>query len=138
LLNLNREGQTAEFIRDVVNRQGDHLCLPFYADVKNLLDGNYDRLGHLYNKMTKKFGTNMIGSMAEFSCDEDENGVVSLYGKIRVPKRDRDIVYRLVDLYEIGHFAVSVELTYDPREVVLRDGGKFIDASENSALTGLC
>lgn len=75
----------------------------------------------------------MIGAMVEFESETDENGVVSLYGKIRVPKRDREIVYRLVDLYEMGHFAVSVELSYDPREIILRDGGKFIDASENSA-----
>lgn len=138
VVNKNKEGTTAAFIEDVVNRSGDHLCLPFYADVKNLLAENYEQLGHLYNKVTKKFGTNMIGSMSEFRSETDEDGVTSLYGTIRVPKRDRDIVYRLVDLYEMGRFAVSVELSYDPREVVLMDGGKFIDASENSSLTGLC
>lgn len=42
-LNQNREGTTAEFIQDVVTRQADHLCLPFYADVKNLLAGNYEQ-----------------------------------------------------------------------------------------------
>lgn len=138
VVNKNKEGTTAAFIEDVANRSGDHLCLPFYADVKNLLAENYEQLGHLYNKVTKKFGTNMIGSMSEFRSETDEDGVTSLYGTIRVPKRDRDIVYRLVDLYEMGRFAVSVELSYDPREVVLMDGGKFIDASENSSLTGLC
>lgn len=138
LLNQNREGTTAAFIEDVVNRQNDHVCLPFYADVKNLLAGNYDQLGHLYNRVKKTFGTNIIGAISEFYSDTDANGVVSLYGKIKVPKRDRDIVFALVDLYEMGRFAVSVELSYDPREVVVRDGGKFIDASENSSLTGLC
>ena len=138
VVNANKEGVTEAFIADVVNRSSDHLCLPFYADVKNLLAENYEQLGHLYNKVTRKFGTNMIGSISEFSIDTDENGVVSLYGKIKIPKRDRDIIYRLVDLYEMGRFAVSVELSYDPREVVLKDGGKFIEASENSSLTGLC
>ena len=135
--NKNQEGVTEGFINDIVSRQGDHVCLPFYADVKNLLAENYEQLGHLYNKVTRKFGTQMIGSMSEF-YSETEDDVVSLYGKIKVPKRDRDIVYRLVDLYEMGRFAVSVELSYDPREVILKDGAKFIDVSENSSLTGLC
>lgn len=138
VVNANREGVTEAFIADVISRANDHLCLPFYADVKNLLAENYEQLGHLYNKVTRKFGTNMIGSISEFYSDTDENGVVSLYGKIKIPKRDRDIVHRLVDLYEMGRFAVSVELSYDPREVIVAADGNFIDASENSSLTGLC
>ena len=136
-LNANREGTTKRFIEDVVTRAEDHEGLPFYADVDTLLAGDYEHLSHLYNKVLRTFGTNMIGSMRGFYSEEQDN-VLSLYGKIRIPKRDREIVYRLVDLYEMGHFAVSVELSYDPREVVLQDGGKFIDASENSNLTGLC
>lgn len=138
VVNANHEGVTEAFIADVVSRANDHLGLPFYADVKNLLAENYEQLGHLYNKVTRKFGTNMIGSISEFYSDTDENGVVSLYGKIKIPKRDRDIVHRLVDLYEMGRFAVSVELSYDPREVIVAADGNFIDASENSSLTGLC
>lgn len=138
VVNANREGVTEAFIADVVSRANDHLCLPFYADVKNLLAENYEQLGHLYNRVTRKFGTNMIGSISEFYSDTDENGVVSLYGKIKIPKRDRDIIYRLVDLYEMGRFAVSVELSYDPRELIVTEDGNFIDASENSSLTGLC
>ena len=136
-LNANREGVTRRFIEDVVNRQEDHQGLPFYADVKTLLNGDYENLSHLYDKVRRKFGTNMVGSIMEFYTEEQDD-VLSLFGKIRIPKRDRDIVYRLVDLYEMGHFAVSVELSYDPREIVLQDGGKFIDVSENSSLTGLC
>lgn len=138
LLNQNHEGMTPAFIEDVVNRQADHLCLPFYADVENLLAGNYDQLGHLYNRVMRTFGTNIIGAISEFYSDTDDNGVVSLYGKIKVPKRDRDIVYRLVDLYEMGHFAVSVELSYDPHEIIMAEGGRYIDASENASLNGLC
>lgn len=138
VVNKNGEGTTDAFIADVVNRQEDHVCLPFYADTKNLLAGNYEQLGHLYNRVTKKFGTVEIGSMVSFYSETDDDGVVSLYGKIRVPKRDRDIVYRLVDLYEMGRFAVSVELSYNPNDVVLCDGGKLVDVSENNALTGLC
>ena len=138
VVNKNREGTTEAFIADVVNRPTDHMCLPFYADKKNLLAGNFEQLGHLYNKVTKKFGTDQIGAMSEFYSETDEDGVVSLYGKIRIPKRDRDIVYRLVDLYEMGRFAVSVELSYNPKDVVLSGGGKLVDVSENNALTGLC
>jgi len=136
-VNQNKEGVTAAFIEDVVNRSGDHVCLPFYADVKNLLAENYEALSHLYNKVTKKFGTQMIGSMSEFYSETNDD-ITSLYAKIKIPKRDRDIVYRLVDLYEMGRFAVSVELSYDPREVVAVDGGKLIDASENNSLNGAC
>lgn len=138
ILNKNGEGVTDDFIADVVSRANDHVCLPFYADVENLLSEKYERLGHKFNKITKQFGTSMIGSLSDFYSETDENGVTSLYGIIKVPKRDKDIVYRLVDLYEMGHFAVSVELKYDPRERKEVDGGWLIDASENSALTGLC
>lgn len=138
VLNANREGVTEAFIADVINRQAAHLCLPFYADKKNLLAKHYEQLGHLYNRVTRKFGTDMIGSMVEFYSETNENGVVSLYGKIRIPKRDLDIIYRLVELYEMERFAVSVELSYDPRELIITQDGTFIDASENSVLTGLC
>lgn len=137
-LNLNREGVTQEFIEQFVANANDHVCLPFYADVKNLLAENYSALGHLYNKATRKFGTQMIGSMSEFYTETDDNGITSLCGKIRIPKRDRDIVYRLVDLYEMGRFAVSTEVSYDPRECEITANGKFIIASENSSLNGLC
>ena len=137
-LNLNREGVTQEFIEQFVANANDHVCLPFYADVKNLLAENYSALGHLYNKATRKFGTQMIGSMSEFYTETDDNGIMSLCGKIRIPKRDRDIVYRLVDLYEMGRFAVSTEVSYDPRECEITANGKFIVASENSSLNGLC
>ena len=137
-LNLNKEGVTQEFIEQFVASANDHVCLPFYADVKNLLAENYSALGHLYNKATRKFGTQMIGSMSEFYTETDDNGVMSLCGKIRIPKRDRDIVYRLVDLYEMGRFAVSTEVSYDPRECEITANGKFIVASENSSLNGLC
>lgn len=136
-LNLNREAVTAEFIKNFVDTAQDHLCLPFYADIKNLLAGNYEQLGHMYSKVTRTFGTNMIGAMSEFYTSE-EDGVVSLYGKIRIPKRDRDIVYRLVDLYEMGRFAVSTEVRYNPRECEITADGKYIVASENSSLNGLC
>ena len=137
-LNKNGEGVTEAFIADVVQRTHDFDCLPFYADVQNLLAGNYEKLGHLYNRVLRTFGTKMIGSMTGFYSATDANGVTSLYGKIRIPKREKEVCLRLVDLYEQGHFAVSFEVTYDARELILKDGGKFIDASENSSLTGLC
>ena len=137
-INLNREGVTAEFIESFVATAGDHVCLPFYADVKNLLAKNYQALGHRYDKMTRTFGTQIVGSFYEFHTETDDNGVVSLYGKIRVPKRDREIIYRLVDLYEMGRFAVSTEVSYDPRECEITADGKYIVASENSSLNGLC
>ena len=55
--NRNNEGITAAFISDLIKRQDEFDCLPFYADVKNLLARNYDKLGHMYNRVTRKFGT---------------------------------------------------------------------------------
>ena len=135
--NRNDEGVTEAFINDVVSRQEKFECLPFYADKKNLLARNYDRLGHMYNKITKKFGTEQIGSLTGFYSETDEDGVVSLYATARVPKREYDICVRLVELYEMGKLAVSFEVRYNPEYTVQKDGVVFIDANEDNALTGI-
>lgn len=135
--NRNNEGVTAAFISDLIKRQEDFNCLPFYADVKNLLARNYNNLGHMYNKMTKKFGTTQIGSLTDFYSEVDNTGVVSLYATARVPKREYEICVRLVELYEMGQLAVSFEVRYNPEYTLEKDGVVFIDANEDNALTGM-
>jgi len=135
--NLNDQGITEQFIDDLIARQEEFDCLPFYADVKNLLARNYDKLGHMYNRITKKFGTTQIGSLTDFYSERDEDGVVSLYATARVPKRENELCIRLVELYEMDKLCVSFEIRYNPDDTVEKDGVQFIDASEDNALTGI-
>lgn len=135
--NRNNEGITAEFISDLIKRQDEFDCLPFYADVKNLLARNYDKLGHMYNRITKKFGTTQIGSLTDFYSETDNDGVISLYATARVPKREYEVCLRLVELYEMDKLCVSFEVRYNPEYTIEKDGVLFIDASEDNALTGI-
>lgn len=135
--NRNNEGITAAFISDLINRQEEFDCLPFYADVKNLLARNYDQLTHMYNRFTKKFSSTQIGSLTDFYSETDNDGVISLYATARVPKREQDICLRLVELYEMGRLCVSFEMRYNPEYTVEKDGVLFIDANENNAMTGI-
>lgn len=135
--NRNDEGVTAAFISDLINRQEEFECLPFYADVKNLLARNYDSLGHMYNRVTKKFSSTQIGSLTNFYSETDNDGVISLYATARVPKRENEICERLAELYGLGKLNVSFEIRYNPEHTVEKDGVVFIDAHEDNALTGL-
>lgn len=135
--NKNREGVTAAFISDLINRAEAFECLPFYADVKNLLAGNYHKLGHMYDAKRRVFGSTQIGALTDFYSEMDNDGVVSLYATARVPKREKDVCLRLVDLYERGLLAVSFEVRYNPNDTLMKDGVQFIDVSEDNALTGI-
>lgn len=135
--NRNNEGITAAFISDLINRQDEFECLPFYADVKNLLARNYDQLTHMYNRFTKKFSSTQIGSLTDFYSETDNDGVISLYATARVPKREREICIRLVELFEMGKLCVSFEVRYNPEFTIEKDGVLFIDANEDNALTGI-
>jgi len=135
--NRNNQGITAAFISDLINRQEEFECLPFYADVKNLLARNYDNLGHMYNKVTKKFSSTQIGSLTNFYSETDNDGVISLYATARVPKREKDICIRLAELYELEKLNVSFEVRYNPEYTIEKDGVLYIDANEENALTGI-
>ena len=135
--NRNHEGITAAFISDLINRQDEFDCLPFYADTKNLLARNYDQLTHMYNRFTKKFSSTQIGSLTDFYSETDNDGIISLYATARVPKRERDICIRLAELYDLGKLCVSFEVRYNPEHTVEKDGVLFIDAHEDNALTGI-
>ena len=135
--NRNNEGVTAAFISDLVKRQDEFECLPFYADTKNLLARNYDQLTHMYNRFTKKFSSTQIGSLTDFYSETDNDGVISLYATARVPKREHEICMRLAELYSLGRLSVSFEVRYNPEYTIEKDGVLFIDANEDNALTGI-
>ena len=135
--NRNNEGITAAFISDLIKRQEEFDCLPFYADVKNLLARNYDKLGHMYNRITRKFASTQIGSLTDFYSETDNDGIISLYATARVPKREQEICIRLAELYDLGKLCVSFEVRYNPEDTIEKDGVLFIDASEDNALTGI-
>lgn len=135
--NRNDQGITAAFISDLIKRQEEFECLPFYADVHNLLARNYDNLGHMYNRVTRKFSSTQIGSLTDFYSETDNNGVISLYATARVPKREQEICVRLAELYQLGKLNVSFEVRYNPEFTVEKDGVLFIDANEDNALTGI-
>jgi len=135
--NRNDEGITAAFISDLINRQDEFNGLPFYADVKKLIAREYDGLGHMYNRITRKFGTTQIGSLVDFYSETDNDGVISLYATARVPKRENEICIRLVELYELGKLCVSFEVRYNPEYTIEKDGVLFIDANEDNAMTGI-
>ena len=136
--NANKEGVTKAFIDDLIGRKEIFECLPMYVDMKRLLSGDYDNLGHLYSRATKTFGTQQFGSLTNFYSETDEYGVTSLYAEARFPKRELEACMRLVELYELGKLCVSVELRYNPEHTIIKDGVKFIDAHEDNALTGMC
>ena len=135
--NLNREGMSSAFISDLVNRQEEFEGLPVYVDMKRLLEGDYDNLGHMYSKMTKRFGTVQFGSLKHFYSETDNEGIVSLYAQARFPKRELDACMALVHMYEEGKLFVSVELRYNPEHTFRKDGVLFVDAYEGNALTGI-
>ena len=135
--NRNNEGITASFISDLINRKEEFNGLPFYADVKKLIARKYDELGHMYNRVTKRFGTTQIGSLVDFYSEADNDGVVSLYATARVPKRENEICIRLVELYELGKLCVSFEVRYNPEYTTEKGGVLFIDANEDNAMTGI-
>lgn len=68
----------------------------------------------------------------------NDAGVVSLYAEARIPKRESDICERLQDLFVMGGLNVSFEVKYNPQNIVMKDGVRFVDAGEGNTLTGMC
>lgn len=111
--------------------------MPLYVDVPKLLARDYANLTHLYNPFTKQFNTTQIGGIVDFRTEIRNDGVVSLYGTARVPKRETEICERLAELYEQGLLNVSFEIKYDPKDTVNIAGVTFVDVGENNSLTGM-
>jgi hypothetical protein len=97
--NKNREGVTEAFIDEIVANQEYYSCLPLYVDVQRLKARDYKALGHMQNRITGTFGTTQVGGMLNFRKVSDEFGI-SLIGEARIPKRERTICKRVIELYE--------------------------------------
>ena len=135
--NQNREGVTAAFISEIINNADKYAALPLYVDVPLLLAKDYQHLTHLYDPETGKFNTTQIGGMVNFRTEMNNQGVVSQYGEARIPKREADICERIQELYELGGLNVSFEIKYNPNNVIIKDGVKFVDSGEGNSLTGM-
>lgn len=135
--NQNREGVTAAFISGIINDTDKYAALPLYVDVPALIDKDYQHLTHRYDPKTGHFNTTQIGGIVHFRSDVNNLGVVSLYGEARIPKREAVICERIQELYQIGGLNVSFEVKYDPNNLVIKDGVRFVDAGEGNTLTGM-
>ena len=136
--NRNREGVTASFISEIINNEDKYAALPIYADVPALLGKQYDSLGHKYDPETGMFGTTQIGGLVDYKMSINESGIVSLYAEARIPKRESEICERLQELYVMGGLNVSFEVKYNPDNIIVKDGVRFVNAGEGNTLTGMC
>ena len=135
-VNRNNDAVTAEFIDEVVSHPETYLGLPVYADTARLLAGDFDGLGHMYNRVTGKFKTTQVGSLSSFEKVEDEYGI-SLLAEARFPKRETEICEKIMELYEANKLNFSFEISYMSDAVSKEDGVLYIQADEHNMLTGL-
>ena len=136
--NRNGEGVTAAFISEIMNHREKYAALPIYVDVPALQEGRYNELGHNYDPNTGRFGTEQIGGLVDFKMSVNDSGIVSLYAEARIPKRESEICERLEDLFVMGGLNVSFEVKYNPQNILIKDGVRFVDAGEGNTLTGMC
>ena len=135
--NGNGEGVTEAFLDSIVENQEKYMCLPLYVDLPRQLARDYRNLGHQYDRSTGEFHTQQIGSMCMFKKIADEYGY-SLMAQARIPKRETEICQRLIELCSMNMLKVSYEIQYARSDVVVKDNVKYVDASANNFLTGLC
>lgn len=136
-VNLNNEGVTVAFINDFLSHTEDYMALPLYCDTEALLSGRFSKLGHRYSRETGSFDTTQVGGFTKF-WSKEENGVVSVYGQARIPKREYDICERIIQLYELGKLSMSFEVKYIKADTIQKDGATLIDVGESNKLTGAC
>ena len=132
--NLNGARVTEAFIDEIVGNEKRYVGLPLYADVKALTNGNYNRLGHLYDVRTGEFHSTQIGSFYKF--EKQKNGEnCYLVGYARIPKRNKKLSRAISELFADGALKFSFELSVGEYEE-LDDETILIDASENNYLEG--
>lgn len=135
--NLNNEAVSKAFIDDMMANIDYYTALPLYCDDENLLSGNFRRLGHMYDERNCTFGTQQIGSFVNFRTVE-EDGLVSVYGTARIPKRESEICKRIIELYSLSKLSISFEVKFNPKDTFIKDGVRFIDVGDQNKLTGAC
>lgn len=131
--NLNGARVTEAFIDEIVGNE-KYVGLPLNADIKALISGKYNRLGHLYDAKTGEFHSTQIGSFYRFEKETFENGCY-LVGYARIPKRNKKLSKAISELFADGNLKFSFELSVGEYEE-MDDDTILIDASENNYLEG--
>lgn len=134
--NGNNQGVTVEFVDEIVNNPEKYACLPLYADVRRLLNEDYLKLGHMYNKESGEFHTTQVGSITSFRKVEDRFGT-SLIAQGRIPKREAEVCQCVEELYNRNMLNFSFEIKYVQEATVEKDGVMYVDVNEKNALTGV-
>lgn len=135
--NLNGVRCTHEFLSEIVENQEKYIGLPLCADVKNLAQGQYEKLGHCYNPVTGTFLTSMIGSFYKFEAIATENDGEALVGYARILKRNKAVCKAIGELFAEGALKFSFEITCGSYEK-LDDETILIDKSDDNYLEGMC
>jgi len=135
--NLNGVRCTHEFLSEIVEHQDKYIGLPLCADVKNLAQGRYEKLGHCYNPVTGTFLTSMIGSFYKFESVATENDGEALVGYARILKRNKAVCKAIGELFAEGALKFSFEIACGSYET-LEDQTILIDAADDNYLEGMC
>lgn len=93
-----------------------------------------DGLTHRLNKTSGIFESEQIGSFFSFAKEID-NGVISLLGEARIPKRNPMLCETLMRLYKAGALNFSFEILVG--NATQMDGVTLIDAAEGNELIGM-
>ena len=134
--NLNGVRCTGAFLDDIIEHGDQYIGLPLCADVSNLTQGKYEKLGHCYDPQTDTFATSMIGSFYQFE-KESKDGTDALVGYARVLKRNKNVCKALSELFLNNALKFSFEIACGSyRE--LDDGTVEIDRDESNYLEGMC
>lgn len=132
--NLNGARVTEDFISEIVDNKDKYVGLPLYADVRALMNGNYRRLGHLYDSRTGEFHSTQIGSFYDFEKEELDEGC-ALVGYARIAKRNKKLSKAITELWTDGALKFSFEVAVGEYEE-LEDGTILIDVSDSNYLEG--
>ena len=135
--NLNGVRCTHDFLSEIVENQEKYIGLPLCADVKNLANGQYEKLGHCYNAVTGTFSTSMIGSFYKFEVVANEDGSEALVGYARILKRNKAVCKAISELFAEGALKFSFEINCGSYEE-LEDKTILIDKAEGNYLEGMC
>ena len=132
--NLNGASVTIGFLDEIVNNEDKYVGLPLCADVKNLTNGHYQHLGHLYDARTGEFHSTQIGSFYKYE-KEEFNGGAYLVGYARVMKRNKAVCKALGELFAAGALKFSFEISCGSYKT-LDNGNIEIDAADDNFLEG--
>lgn len=132
--NLNGVRVTPAFLDEIVINSDNYVGLPLYADVSNLANGNYNRLGHMYDPDTGEFRSTQIGSFYKFEKENLNNGSC-LIGYARVPKRNKNVCRAVSTLFAEGKLKFSFEISCGSY-TELEDGTISIDVGGGNVFEG--